>query len=219
MSFHDHRTPRIAAVLPTAKRQYGPVTLAIRAMRAAYGINAKAPARRAGPVTEAIRTMRAAVPDFDANPDLIALRRALANRIETDIAALDMLGGDPDLESDFVMEECAANGTLYLRGRSSDDEPSLCGAGTHEGGVLGGLTPSQGGDDREDENEHGGDVQDEPHDPEEDGDVHEIGTAVAGFDGTNYLRTSLNRRVSVIPRGVVIVGPDGAGYTVSRVAR
>ncbi|MGU3387739.1 hypothetical protein ACLBYG_24750 [Methylobacterium sp. D53M] len=65
-------------------------------------------------------------------------------------------------------------------------------------GLIGGLidlldamdgdADLEDGADLEAENEHGGDVQDEPHDPEEDGDVHEIATAVAGFDGTNYGR-------------------------------
>ncbi|MGU3479405.1 hypothetical protein [Methylobacterium sp. D48H] len=53
---------------------------------------------------------------------------------------------------------------------------------------LDGDADFEDGADLEAENEHGGDVQDEPHDPEEDGDVHEIATAVAGFDGTNYRR-------------------------------
>ncbi|SEF40784.1 hypothetical protein SAMN04488144_101128 [Methylobacterium sp. 190mf] len=54
--------------------------------------------------------------------------------------------------------------------------------------AMDGDADLEDGADLEAENEHGGDVQDEPHDPEEDGDVHEIATAVAGFDGTNYGR-------------------------------
>ena len=54
--------------------------------------------------------------------------------------------------------------------------------------AMDGDADLEDGADLEAENEHGGDVQDEPHDPEEDGDVHEIATAVAGFDGTNYAR-------------------------------
>lgn len=85
--------------------------------------------------------------------------------------------------------------------------------------AMDGDADLEDGADLEAENEHGGDVQDEPHDPEEDGDVHEIATAVAAFDGTNYLRTGLNRRVNVIPSSVVIAGPDGADYLVRQVLR
>lgn len=166
MSFHDHRTPRVAAVLPAARKQLGPVTLAIRAMRAAYGINAKAPTRRPGPVTEAIRTMRAAVPDFDANPDLIALRRALANRIEADIAALDMLGGDPDFEPSLGAPEPII--TCY-RGYGPDflgDQARWADGATYDG-------EQDAGEEREEEDEHGGDIQGEPHDPEQDREPEE----------------------------------------------
>ena len=105
-----------------------------------------------GPVTDAIRTMRAADPAFDLNPDLIALRRALADRIEADIAALDMLGGDPDLEPSLADWTVGSN------------------------------------DDREEENEHGGDVNDEPHDPEEDMGADEDGDfpRLVQFSGYNY---------------------------------
>ena len=140
MSFHDHRTPRIAAVLPAARQQLGPVTLALRAMRAAYALPMEAPKRQIGPVTEAIRTMRAAVPDFDARPDLIALRRALANRIEADIAALDILGGDPDAEPSLGAPEPFTAGPAldWVYGNGDDREMDA-------------------GDDREEENEHGAD--------------------------------------------------------------
>lgn len=161
VTFHNHRPPRDAAVLPAAKKQLGPVTLAIRAMRAAYGINAKAPTRRPGPVTEAIRTMRAAVPDFDANPDLIALRRALANRIEADIAALDMLGGDPDAEPSLGAPEPIIGFGFSMGGHIFGDQTRWADGATYDG-------EQDAGEEREEENEHGGDIQDQPHDPQPD---------------------------------------------------
>ncbi|WP_267428067.1 hypothetical protein [Methylobacterium sp. GC_Met_2] len=160
---------RLAAISrqPDAKlgRQSGPVTQAIRAMRAAE------PLPPADAAIEAIREglIRYFVEDDSADRQRVReLRRRIADRIEADLALLHALDGDTDLEA---------------------------------------------------KNEHGGDIQDEPHDPEEDGDADELGTAVAGFDGTNYVRSRLNRRVSIRPSGVVIVGPDGADYFVSRVAR
>ncbi len=45
-------------------------------------------------------------------------------------------------------------------------------------------------DDREEENEHGGDIQDEPHDPEEDAgaeqDEHHRAAFLCYFNGYNY---------------------------------
>ncbi|GEP01896.1 hypothetical protein GCM10007887_25230 [Methylobacterium haplocladii] len=61
-----------------------------------------------------------------ADPNLArvrVLRRSIADRIEADIALLDALAGDADLED------------------GADGEPSLCG--------LGADRPSNGGDDRE----------------------------------------------------------------------
>jgi hypothetical protein len=93
--------------------------------------------RALGPVTIAITAMRSADPDLDRQ-HLRDLRRRIADRIEADIALLDALDGDTDLEA---------------------------------------------------ENEHGGDVQDEPHDPEEDADHWEVGSiGSVTFDGTNYRR-------------------------------
>ena len=63
-----------------------------------------------------------------------ALRKRIADRIEADLALLDMLAGDADLEPSLASWTLGSN------------------------------------DDREEENERGGDVQDEPHDPEEDDD-------------------------------------------------
>ncbi|GJE52534.1 hypothetical protein GOFOIKOB_5607 [Methylobacterium tardum] len=94
--------------------------------------------RQPGPVTIALAAMRSADPDLDRQR-LRELRRRIADRIEADIALLDALDGDTDLE---------------------------------------------------DENEHGGDIQDEPHDPEEDMGAEEDEGVVGlvAFDGTNYRR-------------------------------
>lgn len=150
------------------------------------GERPRLPSAQVGPVTQAIRAMRAAEPmkvgdrspTFDRGSFTQGIRALSRTEVEDLIGGLidllDAMDGDADLED---------------------------------------------GADLEVENEHGGDVQDEPHDPEEDGDVHEIATAVAGFDGTNYLRTSLNRRVNIIPSSVVEAGPGGANHIVRQVLR
>lgn len=139
MTFHDIHMPRAAAVKPTASKQVGPVTRAIRAMRrdVTKPVNV-------GPVTAAIAAMRAADPAFDLNEDLRALRVALADRIEADLAVLDALDGDPDTE---------------------DCDPA------------------------------GGDINDEPHDPEEDAGAEEDESSayMCIFDGMNYRRVTYRR--------------------------
>ncbi|MCJ2023377.1 hypothetical protein [Methylobacterium sp. J-067] len=80
------------------------------------GERPRLPFAQRGPVTIALAAMQAADPDRQR---IRELRRAIADRIEADIALLDALAGDTDFEFD---------------------------------------------DELEDENEHGGDVQDEPHD-------------------------------------------------------
>ena len=132
--------------------------------------------RAVGPVTAAIRSMRAADPAFDQNAELRSLRRALAETIESYVDVLDVLGGDPDLEADYTRSDTQPDGTLALVGLSTDDEPSLCGIGGHEAfGHHHGYpqeTWNCGSNltDIEGTNEDGGDIQDEPHDAEEDDD-------------------------------------------------
>ncbi|MGU3543670.1 hypothetical protein [Methylobacterium sp. A52T] len=53
--------------------------------------------RQSGPVTIAIAAMRAADPDLERQR-LCDLRRRIADRIEADLALLDALDGDADLE-------------------------------------------------------------------------------------------------------------------------
>ena len=56
------------------------------------------------------------------------------------------------------------------------------------GGLIDLLDAMDGDADLEVENEHGGDVQDEPHDPEEDmgAEEDEGSIGLLAFDGTNY---------------------------------
>ena len=122
MTYHHLRAPRPAAA-PPAARQPGPVTMALRAMQAEM-----TKPRPVGPVTAAILAMRAADPAFDTNPDLRTLRRALADRIEADIAALDMLGGDIDLEDDELDRDVGdeGEGVPYgFKDATEDDEAPL----------------------------------------------------------------------------------------------
>lgn len=80
-----------------------------------------------GPVSAAIRAMRADEPTTDY-ARIRELRRAIADRIEADIALLDAL--DPfrdELEADYT--SYAADG-LTLVGYSTDDE------GTDDNGIV-----------------------------------------------------------------------------------
>ncbi|WP_267421828.1 hypothetical protein [Methylobacterium sp. GC_Met_2] len=124
---HSTRTP----LLPPSRsappllgqglgRQSGPVTQAIRAMRAAEPLP---------PVDAAIEAIREGLIRYFVEEDsadrqrVRELRRQIADRIEADLALLDALDPDTDLED------------------SGDVEPSLCG--------LSVSRPSYGGDDRE----------------------------------------------------------------------
>ncbi|TXM95415.1 hypothetical protein FV232_07280 [Methylobacterium sp. WL30] len=87
---------------------------------------------------------------------LKTLRRSVADRIESDLALLDMLAGDVDLEPSLGAPEAATHtyrdhGPLLAWGSGATDDRE-----------------DSADDDREEENEHGGDVQDEPHDAEVD---------------------------------------------------
>ena len=61
------------------------------------------------------------------------------------------------------------------------------------GGLIDILDAMDGDSDLEVENEHGGDIQDEPHDPEEDmgAEEDEGRIGLVAFDGTNYGRVRL----------------------------
>lgn len=132
---HSTRTP----LLPLSRgpqsllgqglgRQSGPVTQAIRAMRAAE------PLPPADAAIEAIREglIRYFVEDDGADRQRIReLRRRIADRIEADLALLDALDGDTDHEPDVDREP------------DNDGEPSLCG--------LMVQWPGGGGDDREED--------------------------------------------------------------------
>ncbi len=113
------------------------------------GERPRLPSTQIGPVTQAIRAMRAAAPKAKSEiishlpADISDLRRRIADRIEADLALLDALDGDCDLE---------------------EDDPA------------------------------GGDICDEPHDPEEDGcEAEDAGLAFCSFDGSTY-RAEFRRR-------------------------
>ena len=119
------------------------------------GERPRLPSTQIGPVTQAIRAMRGAAPTGTVTVSVLpttdaaiaAIRegvmRFLADRIERDIALLDALDGDCDLE---------------------EDDPA------------------------------GGDICDEPHDPEEDGcEAEDAGLAFCSFDGSTY-RSEFRRR-------------------------
>lgn len=168
-------TIHIPVAAPRLVAAGGPVSGAIRALL--HDFDARP---LVGPVTDAIRTMRAAFSDFDADLDLRALRRALAERIEADIATLDLMGGDPDLED------------------GGDAEPSLCGPGSHlafgnHPGFAANLHGCRGdgvdleGDDADEE--PNGD--DEPSlgsiNPNVDGGLFESTAGLVRLDGTSQL--------------------------------
>jgi len=152
--------------VPPAARQPGPVTRAIRGMRP-----------NEAPTWE----QRQREIDVEEREAMRALRRRVAQAVADGIDFLDATGGDPDLDADYTTTEHAPDGGLRTVGRSTDDEPSLCGIGghvmfghQHELPVTGGGC---GGNafDLEGEDEHGGDVQDEPHDAEEDASDEDLG--------------------------------------------
>lgn len=124
---HSTRTPLLRPVGSAPPllgqglgRQPGPVTQAIRAMRAAE------PLPSADAAIEAIREglIRYFVEEDGADHQRVReLRRRIADRIEADLALLDALDEDPDIED------------------GGDAEPSLCG--------LSVTWPSHGGADGE----------------------------------------------------------------------
>ena len=71
------------------------------------GERARSPKSQIGPVTQALRVMLAADPD---QPRIRELRRSIAARIEADLALLDALDGDPDLEDGHDAENTDDNG-------------------------------------------------------------------------------------------------------------
>ncbi len=139
-------------------RQPGPVTQAIRAMRAAE------PLPPTDAAIEAIREglIRYFVEEDEADRQHVReLRRRIADRIEADLALLDALDGDPEVEPSLGSPEpfipqgygfgyCPLSDQTHWAYGNTDDQE-------HDAGS-----------DREEENEHGGDILDEPHDAQPD---------------------------------------------------
>lgn len=116
--------------------------------------------RQSGPVTVAIAAMRSADPDLDRQR-VRELRRRIAERIEADIALLDALDGDSDAEPSLgAPEPIIPVGYGQVRCPATDQ------ANWADGGND--DREQDAGDDREEEDEHGGDILDEPHDPQPD---------------------------------------------------
>jgi hypothetical protein len=92
--------------------------------------------RQPGPVTQAIRAMRAADIDtgFPGNQSgfdrqrVRELRRRIADRIEADIALLDALDGDSDFEPSLAAPEPYSwlNGPIWAQGATDDRENAEC---------------------------------------------------------------------------------------------
>lgn len=74
------------------------------------GERSRSPKPQIGPVTQVLRVMLAADPD---RPRIRELRRAIADRIEADIALLDALEGDADVEQDADFEQDAGDKPEY----------------------------------------------------------------------------------------------------------
>jgi hypothetical protein len=125
MATHTSTAPaRAGERARSPKSQIGPVTAAIRTMRKAERID---------DAVQALAALRQCDPEIDSIPALRDLRTALADRIEADIALLDALCGDADIEQDAG--EMPESETFN---RNLDDEPSLGSLyGTAEGAHLG----------------------------------------------------------------------------------
>ena len=163
---HSTRTP----LLPLSRsaqpllgqglgRQSGPVTQAIRAMRAAE------PLPPADAAIEAIREglIRYFVEDDGADRQRVReLRRRIADRIEADLALLDALDGDPDAEPSLGAPEPIITGGFGYGDRCRHSDQAYWAGGNSDDQEY------DAGSDREEENEHGGDILDEPHDPQPD---------------------------------------------------
>lgn len=125
MAIHTSTAPaRAGERARSLKPQVGPITQAIRTMRKAERID---------DAVQALAALRQRDPAIDGIPALRDLRSALADRIEADLALLDALDGDPDIEQDAG--EMPESETFN---RNLDDEPSLGSLyGTAAGAHLG----------------------------------------------------------------------------------
>lgn len=93
MATHAHST-RTPLLRPSGKEG---LSRFAQTEQNARSLLAASPDRQSGPVSLAIAAMRAADPDLDRQR-LRDLRRRIADRIEADLALLDALDGDADLE-------------------------------------------------------------------------------------------------------------------------
>ncbi|MCJ2056666.1 hypothetical protein MKL09_08870 [Methylobacterium sp. J-048] len=95
------------------------------------------------------------------------LRRRIEDRIEADLELLEALDGDPEAEPSLGATEALAlcgpaAADLKARQRHDWDDQTYWGRSSATDGER------DAGEEPEEENEHGGDIQDEPHDPQPD---------------------------------------------------
>ncbi len=108
MAIHTSTAPAHAGERTRSpKSQIGPVTAAVRMMRKAERID---------DAVQALAALRQHDPEIDSIPALCALRSALADRIGADIALLDALDGDPNLEDGHDAEDTDDNGIADFDG-------------------------------------------------------------------------------------------------------
>ncbi|MGU3449709.1 hypothetical protein [Methylobacterium sp. 391_Methyba4] len=160
MATHAHST-RTSLLRPSDRQGLSRFAQTEQNARSLLGA---APGRQSGPVTVAIAALRSADPDLDRQR-LRELRRRIADRIEADLALLDALDGDADLEPSLAACEPILGGGLMShrdgRVRRFEEQEHWAGGATDD-------REQDAGDEREEEDEHGGDIQDEPHDEEPD---------------------------------------------------
>ncbi|MCJ2048538.1 hypothetical protein [Methylobacterium sp. J-070] len=148
--------------------------MALRAMRAAE------PLPPADAAIEAIREGLIRYFVEEDGPDrqrVRELRRRIADRIEADLALLDALDPDPEAEPSLgateVLALCEPGAALAkARQRYDWDDQTYWGRSSCTDGER------DAGEEPEEENEHGGDIQDEPHDPQPD----DITRRMHGYD-------------------------------------
>lgn len=158
------------------------------------------------------------------SPTVPQHRRAeIESRIEELIDLLDVLDGDPDLEpylsdtsaDDREGAEDDPHGIETREGDTSDYEPS-CGW-THVEASYGKYGAGQGDMEEEEVNEDGGDINDEPHDPDPDLE-HSLGWA-----NPMGLRVHVPEEAAQLVDGVYgsgeegsLTGYDGDGHHIGR---
>jgi hypothetical protein len=156
-------------------------------------------------------------------------RKSIADSIERLIDMLDAMSPDPDLE-DTADDEPSLGSTLigsYQNGTTDDREGDFAdfedsGDTEHSlGWGVGIQVALHASDEREEENEHGGNVTDEPHDAQDEGDYepnlgwgNRTGQSGVGLEDWNDLDTWDCSTVG----GGGLLGFTGEGYAEGKAA-